>query len=150
MEADHPFIVNRIRALAHFYKSAQYQTIKNRLGEGGTSILQQPVMGTMHLLDKIVDKYHPNAQVRQYNVLHQLQTPLSNVTSQYNPNQPQPAVQSTPQMNHGIQPVVTHSEYVQQAQSVSQVQATVPICPACQQQNRMDSVYCFACGTKLK
>lgn len=147
LERTHPFVVNRIRALAHFYKSAQYQTIKNKLGEGGTSILQQPVMGTMHLLDKIVDKYHPNTQASQNNAFaHQVHASIPNASPQYNVNHPQAVVQFPHQMGYSAQSVATHSSSPPQHSA----QHAMVICPACQQQNRTDSLFCFNCGNKLK
>ncbi|KEO81336.1 M48 family metallopeptidase [Tumebacillus flagellatus] len=62
LQRTHPLPVYRIRALAHYYRTGEYQAIKTRLGEGGTSILQEPLQGTLHLLDKVVDKYAPQAE----------------------------------------------------------------------------------------
>lgn len=141
LEADHPFIVNRLRAMAHFYRSAEYQRIKAKMGEGGTSILQEPAMGTMHLLDKIVDKYHPHQQAigatPQYNSLPQHQAP---------PVAP-PQYGQVPVMQAGQQPMQVPLPVV--PQHTTDPQVGVPVCPSCGTQNRADSVFCFHCGTKM-
>lgn len=152
LEASHPFIVNRIRAMAHFYKSAEYQTIKTKMGEGGTSILQEPIMGTMHLLDKIVDKYHP--QPTQYTppvaAPNYMPNPMMQPQGQQQIPVPQtpPVPQQAPMYAQApVQPVMQP----QAAASIGNTPATGMVaCPNCAAQNRLESVFCFNCGTKMK
>lgn len=124
LDASHPFTVNRLRGLAHFYKSSDYQTIKMKLGEGGTSILQEPIQGTMHLLDKIADKYH-TPQINQ--MPQNQQVPVYSQVAQY----VQTPV-SVPAPSHAPPPQTTTT------------------CSKCHSQNRPEAAFCFNCGNRMR
>lgn len=121
MEIDHPFLVNRIRGLIHFYKSPEYYQIRQKLGEGGTTTLQYSSGGTMELLDRIIQKYHDSEPA--------------------NPSVPENRMAP---MESSISPSAS------QVPTQPSREASALICPRCNSKNRAGASFCFHCGMKLQ